>query len=152
MPPGAPYCRGGPCCRKRHIAGREGRSMKSALEGISAVATSREEAEWGCFSQVATGFRPHRAFRVSRPPEDKDAASLAMLPEKARMRCCHPDGKWISRSRAARQADEFHSIFLRSRRKSFLLFYICRNGKNSMRVIEETGIKKTIRLKMGSYK
>ncbi len=67
--------------------------MESALEGDSGVETSREEAEWGGFSEVATGFRPHRAFRVSRPPEDKDAASLAMLPEKAGMRCCHPDGK-----------------------------------------------------------
>ena len=56
--------------------------MKSALEGISAVATSANWAGQGCFSQVATSFRPHRAFRVSRPPEDKDAASFAMLPEK----------------------------------------------------------------------
>ena len=56
--------------------------MESAPQCFPDVATSREEAEWGCFSQVATGFRPHRAFRVSRPPEDKDAASLAMLPEK----------------------------------------------------------------------
>ena len=40
MPPG------GPCCRKRHIAGREGRSMKSALEGILAVATS---GRLGCY-------------------------------------------------------------------------------------------------------
>ena len=67
--------------------------MESALEGISAVATSREEAEWGCFSQVATGFQPYRAFRVSRPPENKDAAPFVMLPEKAGMRCCHPEVK-----------------------------------------------------------
>ena len=56
--------------------------MKSALEGISAVATSANWARKGFFSMVATGFRPHRAFRVSRPPEYKDAALLAMLPEK----------------------------------------------------------------------
>jgi len=54
------------------------RSMKSALEGASAVATSREEAEWGGFSEVATSFRPHRAFRLSRPAQDEEAGSLAM--------------------------------------------------------------------------
>ena len=51
--------------------------MESALEGDSGVETSREEAEWGGFSEVATGFRPHRAFRVSQPAQDKEAGSLA---------------------------------------------------------------------------
>ena len=51
--------------------------MESALEGDSGVATSREEAKWGGFSEVATGFRPHRAFRVSRPVQDEEAGSLA---------------------------------------------------------------------------
>ena len=51
--------------------------MESALEGASGVATSREEAEWGGFSEVATGFRLHRAFRVSRPMQDEEAGSLA---------------------------------------------------------------------------
>ncbi len=51
--------------------------MESALEGASGVETSREEAKWGGFSEVATGFRPHRAFRVSRPAQDEEAGSLA---------------------------------------------------------------------------
>ena len=52
--------------------------MESALEGLPVVATSREGAEWGCFSDVAKGFRPRRAFRLSRPAQDEEAGSLAM--------------------------------------------------------------------------
>ena len=52
--------------------------MESALEGASAVATSREEAEWGCFSEVATSFRPRRTFWLSRLAQDEEAGSLAM--------------------------------------------------------------------------
>ena len=51
--------------------------MKSALKGISAVATSANWAGQGYSGQVATGFQPYRAFRVSRPPEDKDAAVVS---------------------------------------------------------------------------
>ena len=58
MLPEAPFCRPG------------GRSMESAPEGTSGVTTSREEAKWGGFSEVATSFSPRRAFRVSRPPRE----------------------------------------------------------------------------------
>ncbi|MBO6160532.1 MAG: hypothetical protein J6O01_03515 [Bacteroidales bacterium] len=114
--------------------------MKSALEGISAVATSREEAEWGCFSQVATGFRPHRAFRVSRPPEDKDAASLAMLPEKGGDEMLPSVGK-VNQPLQGRTA--WQMFFIRSssdpgERHSFFLYLQKRITRNESAVFFNT--------------